>query len=108
MRSTQRGSRRKRRVMISKLIAHDQQLGGKDGYERREEEALSSSSTSNRVSQLSLSPRKSISCRYSECEFCQRYCRPRTWLRITKERRCQRIGYYKSRLGSCVIRGVLL
>ena len=24
--------------MISKLTAHDRQLGGKDGYERREEE----------------------------------------------------------------------
>ena len=40
MGSTQRGSRGKRRVVISKLIVHDRQLGGKDGHERRGEEAL--------------------------------------------------------------------
>ena len=54
MRGTQTGSREKRRVVISKLIAHDGQLGEKYGYERREEEAFALLITDQRTrSQLS-------------------------------------------------------
>ena len=47
--------------MISKLITHDRQLGGKDEYERRDEEAFALLIVDEQPSQSTLlfSPRKS-------------------------------------------------
>ena len=85
--------------MISKLIAHDRQLGGKDGYECREEEAFAlliivATQKYRVVGIMCVSAAREIVDRGAGYE--------------SPRRESVSIGYSTSRLGSCGIRGVLL